>query len=154
MKWDVLRYGTNIPLVMKRKAAKKRVRKGLLLFGRISIKLYIQNTIFRSTHILIILKPQYLDRLSNLWGNGFDNVYFDYHYHFFSSLMKLETILHAFLTSSGYPFKCVPISQYSLTFPSPSSSCCWRLLCSSFLFRLLHLPFLTYRNRRYYMNSI
>ena len=46
MKWDVLRYDINI-----------RIRKRLLLYKRISIDLYIQKTLFRNEHILIILKP-------------------------------------------------------------------------------------------------
>ena len=47
MKWDILRYDINI-----------RIRKRLLLYRRISIDLYVQKTLFRNEHILIILKPQ------------------------------------------------------------------------------------------------
>ena len=50
----------------KKKSSQKRIRKGLLLFRRISVILYIQKTLFRNEQILFILKPQSLNRLSTL----------------------------------------------------------------------------------------
>ena len=123
MKWDVLRSYINI-----------RIRKRLLLYRRISINLYVQKTLFRNEHIHDF-KASNILRLSHLWGNGLILYILITSTTSSEALMQLETSLSAFQTSSsGYPFKCVPISWYSLTFPSSSSSSCWRLPCRSFVF--------------------
>ena len=80
----------------KKKSSQKRIRKGLLLFRRISINLYIQKTLFRNEHILFILKPQSLDRLSNLWANGFDTVHSDYLHPLLQSLAALMKLFFFF----------------------------------------------------------
>ena len=113
MKWDVLRYDINI-----------RIRKRLLLYRRISIDLYGQKTLFRNEHSHNF-KASNILRLSHLWGNGFKLFILITSTTSSKALMKLETSLSAFLTSSlGYPFKWVPISWYSLSFPSSSPSSC------------------------------
>ena len=102
-----------------------------LLYSRISIDLYGQKTLFRNEHSHNF-KASNILRLSHLWGNGFKLYILITSTTSSEALMMLETSLSAFLTSSsGYAFKCVPISRYSLTFPSSSY---WHLPCSSFVF--------------------
>ena len=133
MKWGVLRYDINI-----------RIRKRLLLYRMISIDLYIQKTLFRWTHSHNF-KASNIFRLSHLWGNGFILYILITSTTSLEALMKLETNLSAFLTSSsGYPFKCVPISRYpfnlSFLFSLFLLTSSMQLLC---LFPRACLPFLT-----------